>query len=382
MKDATLHIGIDGMVTPALRTGVGRYVEGLVQGLSEINEDCRISILLGSNQADFAQAMPMKFSVNISRTSTEQSLLNFLRIQFIVPLTVLYNDINVLHVPNEKLVLFKACPLVLTIHDIGDFRVARRTTLMRRLLRRITMPLVIRFADHIIAVSERTRQDLVEILHVDPNKISVIHEGVSEQILCKPSGKEIEDVLKRFGIGDDFVLFVGEISERKNIAVLLEAFRDVSEAMGRELRLVLAGKEGDSVDEIKRLVVAYKLSERVILTGHVSDRNLSVLYHSALCLVLPSKYEGFGLPVIEAMACGLPVLVSNTGSLPEVVMDAGLIVNCASAKPVSQALTKLLKDKELRIHLAAKGLERAKLFSWNNCALATLEVYKRALRPL
>ena len=370
-------IAIYGMVSPSLRTGVGRYIESLFASMGKVKCPFDIMVLLGSNQRDLVEHIPHIFSIKTSAITTESSFLNFLHMQFVIPLLIKRNGIDLLHIPNEKLLILKTCPIVVTIHDVGDFRVANRTTLVRRLLRKITLPLIIRQADHIIAVSQRTGQDLLKIFKVNPEKLTVIHEGVSEFVLKKPSQSQVEKTHRRFKINNDFILFVGEISERKNLNVLLDAFRHYCKLETRKIQLVLAGKEGNSSHNIKRLLAHYKFGERVLLTGHITDMDLSVLYHSASCLVLPSIYEGFGLPALEAMACGLPVVVSNAGSLPEIVMDAGLVVDCSSAKSLSQALREVMTNMSLCEQLKAKGLQRAALFSWTDCANATLEVYKK-----
>lgn len=370
-----LRIGIDGMVTPTLRTGVGRYLENLLFALGELVPDFECTVYLGANQEDLASLTPSRFSLKHSIVSTERSLLNFLRLQFVMPFLVRRDGINVLHLPNEKLLLFKPCPLVLTIHDIADFRLPKRKDLLRRVYRRLTMKLMLSRADRLIAVSHKTARDLVELLKIAPEKISIIGEGVAPVFKRVPI-EECKPILKtKWNVFTDFILFVGEVARRKNLLVLLEAFDQLTRTYSQQLQLVIVGKKGNATDQLVEETKRRHLENLVVFTGFVADQELPKLYSAAKALVMPSMYEGFGLPVIEAMACGIPVIASQNGSLPEIVGDAGLIVDCSNPSALCNAIVSILADDSFRERLIQAGTERVRKYSWANTAVSTLRVY-------
>ncbi len=372
-----LMVGIDGMVTPTLKTGIGRYLESLLAALAALKDDCNSIVYLGSNQGDLGEAFSKHFLIRRSSISTEWSLLNFLRAQLVLPIRALRDRLQVLHIPNEKLVFFKPCPVVLTIHDVGDFRVPKRTDFARRIFRKAVIPIGLARADHIIAVSQRTADDLVELFRVPPTKISVIPEGVSPKIY-RVEKKEARRLLREhWNIFDDYVLFVGEVAVRKNLPTLVEAFAGMLKDRLDRIQLVIVGKEGSATRDLKRRIKEKGLEGCVMLTGFVDDQDMPFFYSAAEMLVLPSLYEGFGLPVVEAMASGIPVIVSRAGSLPEVVGNAGIVCDCSNVSGLKDAMLTLLSDAAVRAQLIERGYERVKLYSWDAAARKTLEVYRR-----
>ncbi|MHA1395469.1 MAG: glycosyltransferase family 4 protein [Promethearchaeota archaeon] len=365
------------MVTPTLKTGVGRYLENILSGFSKIEDYAEFFVFLGSNQRDIADKIKERLKVEISKVSTEQSFLNFLRLQFFLPILCKKKGINILHIPNEKLLLFKPCPLVLTIHDVADFKFPMRKSFLRRFFRRIAMPTMLRKADHIIAVSENTKMDLIKIFNIEPKKITVIYEGASHNLLKKPELEEIKNVHRKYNIKSKFILFVGEISKRKNLEFLINNFRTNKDSFLKYFQLVLVGKNGNASKRVNNLIKKHNLQNRVILTGYISEYDLKAIYYSAFCLVLPSIYEGFGLPIIEAMRCKLPVICSNSGSLPEIIGDVGLLFENLNSKSLSYCLRKLINDKSLQFKLKSMGYERSRQFSWDNCSIETMNIYKK-----
>jgi glycosyltransferase involved in cell wall biosynthesis len=269
-------------------------------------------------------------------------------------------------------------PLVATLHDLTPIMFPRfydrwTSWLYTRAVRRIG-----RQARRIIAVSERTRRDVCDLLQVPEARVAVVPEGVPPDI-SSPAPEQRRVTLQRYGLADSlYVLFVGTLTERKNPLGLVEAFSQVA-ARIPEARLVLAGSPGPASGAVRRRLGALRLEDRALTLGHVRRPDLPALLAGAAAFVLPSFYEGFGLPVLEAMTCGTPVVVSDGGSLPEVVGEAGLVVPRAEPTALAAAITRLIEDQAARERLSRLGLARAREFSWERAAALTMAVYNDVL---
>ncbi|OGD89936.1 hypothetical protein A3D07_04395 [Candidatus Curtissbacteria bacterium RIFCSPHIGHO2_02_FULL_42_15] len=230
----------------------------------------------------------------------------------------------------------------------------------------------IKGAKHILAISESTKDDIVKNYDVDPTKITVTYIGY-DQKLFKPQSKErIERVKRTYKIKGDYVIFVGTLQPRKNIERLIEAFAQLV----RQLQLVIVGKKGWMYDSFFIKVKDLDIKERVIFTDYVPDNDLPALISGAKTYVLPSLWEGFGIPIVEAQACGVPVVVSNVSSLPEIVAESGILVNPNDVNSIVHGIKKS-RDEKTRTDLVEKGFENIKRFSWEKCAEETLEVLEK-----
>ncbi|MBA4158702.1 MAG: glycosyltransferase family 4 protein [Gemmatimonadetes bacterium] len=231
----------------------------------------------------------------------------------------------------------------------------------------------LRRADHLIAISEATRQDAIELLGIPPGRISVAHLAVDRDRF-RPRAQEAARavVAERFGVDRPYFLYVGSVDARKNIAGLIDAFSRVMESC--DAALVMAGEPGKAGDQLRRQLARTPARERIHWTGYVTEEDLPFLYAGSLALAYPSLYEGFGLPVLEAMSCGAPVLTSPLSSLPEVAGEAALYADPGSTPELAAALRRLAAEPALREELRARGLERARRFSWTDTAERVLEV--------
>ncbi len=236
----------------------------------------------------------------------------------------------------------------------------------------------VRWTDHIIAVSESTKRDTMQHLGVPEDKITVVYEAANP--LFRPMDKDgaREQVRNRHGVEGPFILFVSTIEPRKNVPTLLRAVWQLLECYKEDVRLVLAGGKGWLFQDAFAMVEDLKLDSRVHFVGRVSSEDLLHLYNAAEMLAHPAFYEGFGLPPLEAMACGLPVVVANVASLPEVVGDAGLLIDPHDADELTVAMWRLLNDSDLREEMQRKGLRQAERFSWERAARETVEIYQLA----
>lgn len=289
----------------------------------------------------------------------------------------LFPQIDLFHATDHLLPRLSEVKSVFTLHDLV-FRFYPEThKLLNRWFLTLMMPRFLQAADAVIAVSEWTKKDAIELYGLDEDKVSVIYEGVNP--LFRPASQETISALRqKYGILNKFILSVGTIEPRKNLTSLVEAYRSLKD-QDPELQLVIAGKKGWLYEGFFRRLRELGLEDDVIFPGFISDEDLPPLYSAADLFVLPSLYEGFGLPVLEAMACGTPVITSNASSLPEVAGEAALLVDPHDIGALIRAARAVLDGEELRSELRAKGPKQAARFSWEKAARETLVVYTSLL---
>lgn len=296
--------------------------------------------------------------------------------QITLPMELLRIPADLLHSPDFIPPFRYRSRSVITIHDLAFLRFPHLlTTESASYYGQINK--AVKRADQIIAVSHSTSQDILDLLDVDPQKVTVVYSAAAPE--CRPlTDTEKQERRKRLGLPDRFVLFVGTLEPRKNLPTLLEAFLRVWQE--HRVPLVVVGGKGWLYERVFMTLERLRFTEeQVHLVGTVPSRQLADYYGCATCLVMPSLYEGFGLPALEAMACGTPVVVSNVSSLPEIVGDSGLQVSPEDVEGLAEALIRLLADHELRRKLGEMALRRAASFSWDRTARETLAVYQRAV---
>lgn len=268
-------------------------------------------------------------------------------------------------------------PRVITIHDAIPYVYPRTSTALNRIIHRFWLPTIARRVDAVITVSAHAKSELVKHLRLDPESVTVVPEGVGPAFRPLPQA-QIESVLSRHEIQPPYLLYVGAIEARKNLARLLEAFALLLPE-APDLTLVVAGafkwKYGPVFETLQRL----QLERKVRMTGYVDEADLPALLCGAKAFAFPSLHEGFGLPVLEAMACGTPVVTSATSALPELAGDAALLVDPLDVGSIARALHRIIDDDELREKLHGRGMQRARSFSWARTASATIRVYERVL---
>ncbi|MBW9223589.1 glycosyltransferase family 4 protein [Methanothermococcus sp. SCGC AD-155-E23] len=285
------------------------------------------------------------------------------------------HDLDIIHNPYQVPTLFKfKQKYVITVHDLIQILFPKEVKPLVYLVQKIMLPKTLRMADKIISVSYHTKRDLIKYLKIPEDKIEVIYHGVDEDYKPLPE-KEVEMIKKKYNITTPFILYVGSLKPLKNIPTLIKAYYKLRK-QGLEYKLVITGKKRWKYREIFKLINKLNLQKDVIFTGYVPREDLPALYNAADLFVSPSLYEGFGLPPLEAMACGTPVITSNTSSLPEVVGDAGIMVDPYDVDGLAKAMYEVLTNDGLREELRKRGLERAKLFNWKKCAEEHLRVYE------
>jgi glycosyltransferase involved in cell wall biosynthesis len=265
-------------------------------------------------------------------------------------------------------------PSVVTIHDLIPMRFPQYFSALQRAAYRLAVGRAVHAARLVIAVSDATRHDLVGMLHVDPQRIVVVPEGVDP--LFTPQGPTvIEAVRRRLGVPTRYALYVGSNKPHKNLARLIDAWTHVRQVVP----LVVAGPWDPRFSEARVRGAALEAAGRLRWIGHVPDTDLPALYAGAACVVIPSEFEGFGLPVLEAMACGAPVTCARAGSLPEVAGDAAALFDPCDVDGIAHTVDALLADDGRRAELRTRGLTRAMKFTWERAAAQTWQVYWRAV---
>jgi glycosyltransferase involved in cell wall biosynthesis len=285
--------------------------------------------------------------------------------------------LDVLHSPDFIPPHRPACRSVITVHDLAFLLYPHFLTKeSARYYGHIDQ--AVRWTDHIIAVSESTKRDTIQHLGVPEEKITVVHEAANPIFRPLDRQEAREEVRNRHGVDGPYVLFVSTIEPRKNVPSLVRAIHQLMECYKEDIRLVLAGGRGWLFEDAFAAVEELNLNGQVHFLGRVSSEDLLYLYNAAEMLAHPAFYEGFGLPPLEAMACGLPVVVANVASLPEVVGDAGLLIDPHDVDELTVAMWRLLNDAALRQEMQVKGLTQARRFSWERAARETMAIYKLA----
>ncbi len=368
-----MRVGIDARLVYYSKAGIGQYIIHLAKGLAKLDTPGDSFLLLQSRK-DRTQIISNN---NFSRVSLWTPSHHWLE-QPALRVETATLGLDLLHSPDFIPPFRRPYKSVITVHDLAFLLYPQfMTRESARYYGQIDH--AVRSTDHIIAVSEATKQDLINLLGVPPDKITVIYEG------CNPSYHPIERaeaaafVRERFGLEANFIFFISTIEPRKNVPTLLRSYRWLKDHYQRPEKLVLAGSKGWLFEEVDRTIHELNLENDVVLIGRVRDSEVNYLYNAASMLVYPSFYEGFGLPPLEAMTCGTPVIVSNIKVMPEVVGDAALLIDPHDVEGLGAAMHRLLTDESLRRDLIAKGLKRAAHFSWEQAARETLAVYRKVV---
>ena len=370
-----MRIAIDAH---SVGTGLGgneSYATNLIEALAEIDQTNRYTLYVTKREA------VERFGNRWSNFSVRSTLPHtpLIRIPLTLSAELRRNPVDVLHVQFTA-PPFSPCPVVVSIHDLSFEHLPQTFKWRSRKQLRITVRRTARQASKVIALSEYARNDIVNTYHVSPDKISVIPLAAGDHFRPIRDEEELQRVRQTYGIEGEYMLSVGAIQPRKNLGRLVAAYSHLRGAKpeGKLPKLVLAGKCAWLYDETLRAIKELELSDSIILTGYVPDSDLPALYSGALCFIYPSYFEGFGLPPLEAMQCGVPVIVGDRTSLPEVVGDAGLLVDPFDVDALAAAIEKVVSDSNLRAKLSVQGLARAKLFEWRETARQTLAVYQKA----
>ncbi|MEP7288285.1 MAG: glycosyltransferase family 1 protein [Chloroflexota bacterium] len=364
-----MKIGIDTSIININQAGSGIYVNQLTNAL-QMNHEHHYALFSPSSTRDMSQPKTLR-----SRLGTIYRDVVWTHV--LLPLKARHTKVDILHVPSPVMPLKAPCPTVISILDTTILQTPKKFPFWHRNYSRIFMPLSARNASMILTISEQSKRDIVDQLHVAPDKVVVTYLAASEKF--RPiAASAIAEVKERYNLST-FILTVGTLEPRKNINRLLQAYASLQPT---PYQLVHVGPKGWLYDDISNEVARLNLQNQARFLGRVPLDDLVALYNAASVFVYPSLYEGFGLPVLEAMCCGCPVITSNVSSLPEVLGDAGLLVDPSSVEAIANALRNVHADSNLADTMHSKGIARASLFSWQRCAEETIAVYKTAYQNI
>jgi alpha-1,3-rhamnosyl/mannosyltransferase len=377
-----MRIGLDARYTGRHFPGIGRYTLSLARGLAELGHGH--TLVLISPTADTGQAAALQELAALPRvevvpcTATPFGLTQ----QFALPQLVRRLRLDLFHSPYFiKPYLGLPCPSVVTIYDLLGWRYPQALSPRGRRLYAPLMKLAVQTTDALITISTSARDDIAYRYTLPPTSIHVTPLAPAPQFQPQPAAR-IAAVRERYGLPERYVLYVGANKPHKNIERLLRAWERLinEQQIDPDLLLVLAGHTDPAYPQAQTFVVERNLGARVRFLNDLADADLPALYSGALCFVFPSYYEGFGLPPLEAMACGTPVLCSYAGGLAEAVGSAALTVDPFSFLEIAEGLARLLHNPALRRMLSARGLQRARTFTWQRTAEQTLDVYTTLVR--
>lgn len=371
-----MRIGVNALLMAGARAGIGNVIYNLLKALAKVDKNNTYSIFaidegethewLGPNQ----QVVPVDLQ-------DKGSWARILWEQLVLPSQTGKYHVDIMHFADYALpVLFNKVPTIITVHDLA-YKLYPETFSKGKLWTKLALiKPSLHKAAKIITVSENTKRDVMELYRIPEEKIAVIYNGVNlERFYPLPPAEVKNRLTERYGLEQGYILFIGTLEPRKNIRTVIKAYYLVRQ-QGIKQKLVIGGGKGWLYSDIYKLVQELNLVDHVIFTGYLPEEDLPLLYNGAGVFVYPSLYEGFGLPPLEAMACGTPVVTSAVSSLPEVVGDAGLLIQPTEEKALAEAISQVLLDKKLAAELKVRGVNRAQKFTWEQAAEKTLKVYQ------
>ena len=368
-----MRIALDGIPLTSAKTGIGHYTLELARALATIDPDDEFELIspFAFNSSSLNDQLPG----NLKRVEARRRKFWW---AVGLPLYVRRSATSLFHGTNYEIPLFSKCPTILSIHDLSML-LYPETHLDQSVRRaRYRLPLMARAATKIITATEHVKKEVVQHLKVDAAKIAVTPYA-PRRTFAPLSRSETDETRARLEIEEKFVLFVGTIEPRKNLITLLRAFAEVLRSTDLRPQLVIAGQKGWLTGETMNYVESEGLGERVKFTGYITDEDLRALYACCTVCVYPSLYEGFGLPPLEAMACGAPVIASNVPSLSEAVGQAALLVSPTDAHALAGGIVKMIRYEAVRSHFSRAGHDHSSQFTWERTAQLTLEIYREAL---
>ncbi len=369
-----MRIAFDGTTLTPRRTGVGYYTEHLLHHLAQ--EEADDDLVVVSNQP-IETTRPLPARVRVVNSNTRAPRLVWM--QTTAPRLLRRLRADIVHFTNGIMPLSCPIPAVVTIHDMSLTMYPAYHPSRRVLLNRPLVDVAARRAAGIITVSESARRDIVRLYRIDPGRVHVVHEAAAPAFRPVRDRNEITRIRGRYGLADRFILYVGTIEPRKNLPLLVQAFAACRRRGDLPHQLVCVGPYGWRSRNLAERIDGLEDDHALVFPGYVPFEDLPALYSMAEMFVFPSMYEGFGLPVIEAMACGTPVITGPVPALVEIGSDAVERVERLDAASLAEAMVRLGVDPARRAQLAASGLTRARAFSWARAARETLDVYRRTL---
>jgi GT2 family glycosyltransferase/glycosyltransferase involved in cell wall biosynthesis len=372
-----MHIAIDARRICDEHAGMGVYTYNLIKHLQKIDKKNIYTIILNPLKTKIVETSNGNFRKYVTPISIENHIVGDLWRNIYLPHQLHKDKVDVFHDPGYFLPIINGgYKSVVTVHDLVVFSFPQTNSKKYFWYMKQMTSIGAKNADMIIADSYHTKEDLIKILNIPKEKIRVVYLATSKHLQPTKDPEKHEWIKKKYHINGKYILCVSTIEPRKNLPRLLSAYHQLRKETKLEHKLVVCGTFGWLFGDIFTTIDRLNLRDDVIFTGYIDDEELPHLYSAAELFVFPSLYEGFGLPALEAMACGVPVITSNSSSLPEIVGDAGIMINPYKSEELSEAISKVLCDENLRKKMSEKSIIRANKFSWEQTALQTLEIYE------
>lgn len=356
--------------------GISSYSFNLLHALDRAADEFDFDVFCNEPRAP---ALFPYLNVHLTRFQTNRPLLRILWEQLIFPIHLALDHFDLLHSFAFVSPIAARVPSVVTVYDLSFILYPEYFRPLNRLYLTWGTRRAVRFARRIIAISASTRDDLVRLLNVSQDKIDVVIPGIEPNFFSNGDINAVERFRAAHDLPEHFVLYLGTLEPRKNIPALIKAFAQVKRTLHIPHRLVIAGARGWKDESIQSTIAEYELENEISLPGFVPTEELPYWYRAADAFVYPSQYEGFGLPPLEALASGTPVITSNVSALPEAVGDAAIKIDPTDSGELADALTRVLTDSGLRDDLHTRGPIQARKFTWERAADLTLQAYRRAL---
>jgi glycosyltransferase involved in cell wall biosynthesis len=355
--------------------GIGTYIRNVVHGLARLDQQTEYVLLCRPEDVDVATELGPNFR-GVAESARPYSIGEQIRI----PLSLVRERAHLLHEPHYVLPPATRCRSVVTIHDCIHLMFPQYLpNAFAHLYARASMWSAVRKADRILTVSESSKRDILKFFDIPADKVVVIYNAIDERFLAEPDAEHMDRIRQRYQLDHPFLLYVGNIKPHKNLERLVDAFARVRANGFGDLRLVIVGDRQSKYPPLRQAVHRHRLDKDVRFLGFQPYDTLAVFYRLARAFVFPSLYEGFGLPPLEAMACGTPVVTSNVSSLPEVAGGAAILVDPYDADSIADGITRAISDQALRTELITRGLARARDFSWTQSVTAIHRIYMDVL---
>ncbi len=365
-----MRIGIDARKLHDF--GIGTYIRNLLRQLARLDQDTEFVLLSRPEDAQALGALGRNFRA-VHEKAGNYSIAEQIRI----PLALKREKIELFHAPHYVLPPLIGCPSVVTIHDCIHLMFPQYLPNALALrYARVSMALAAKRATRVLTVSESSKRDIIRFFGTSPDKIDVIYNAYDERFGLQPGEEDIIRVRERYQLQDQFVLYAGNVKPHKNLERLIDAVHLVRNRGLDHLKLVMIGDEISKYAALRRAVHRHQLHKYVRFLGYLPEGTLAAMYRLASVFVFPSLYEGFGLPPLEAMASGTPVVTSNVSSLPEVAGDAAVLVDPYDPEAIADGIYRVLTNDTLRNELRTKGLARAGHFSWESSVRRVRDIYR------
>lgn len=367
-----MHVLIDARMVTAKNYGIGRYVYNLIEKLIEIDKSNQYALIINDDYL-------LELTRNADNFALIKAKASWLSLAEQIEIPRIINNVkpDLYHAASWSVPFSQTCPVVATIYDLIHMIFPEHYSFVHRIYYNIFLPLVIKKVKRIITISESSRRDINKYFGYPMERIDIAFPAVAEQFTPIKDKQLISDFRSKRGLNKKIILYVGNRKKHKNIEGLVGAYALLSDEIRSQYEIVMPG---DMDNELKEMADQLDIRQNIHCLTNVSDAELPLLYNSADIFVFPTLYEGFGMPPLEAMACGIPVITSNVASIPEVVGDAAIMVDPKNVKSLTDALIKLIENDKLRQEMKEKGLARARHFTWEDCAKRTLKTYMEAVK--